>query len=62
MNIPDDNTPDNRPPRPKPFPTASVFFGIAVALIALWLLAGGLSQLLGTSNLPSNSIEAGPTK
>lgn len=61
MNIPDDNTPDNRPPRPKPFPTASVFFGIAVALIALWLLAGGLSQLLGTPE-PGNRIEAGPTK
>lgn len=56
------STPDDQPPKPKPFPTASVFFGIAVALIALWLLAGGLSQLLGTPEQPSNHIEAGPTK
>ncbi len=56
------NTPHDQPPEPKPFPTASVFFGIAVALIALWLLAGGLSQLLGTSYPPSNNIEAGPSK
>jgi hypothetical protein len=29
----------------RPFPSTSTFFGIAAAMIALWLLASGLGQL-----------------
>ena len=56
--------PERGPDRERPFPTASLFLGIAAALIALWLLATGLSQLLEISGQPAShtNIEAGPAK
>ena len=55
---------DGRPEGPPTFPTASTFFGMAVALILLWLLAGGYSHLFGTSDqsVSHGNIEAGASK
>jgi hypothetical protein len=52
---------DNVPPQPKPFPSTATFLGLALVLIVLWLLAGGLPYLLGWPE-PSPSTEAGATK
>jgi hypothetical protein len=38
----DDREPRNAPP----FPSVSTFFGIALVLIVLWLLASGARELL----------------
>jgi hypothetical protein len=53
--------PENKPEQPRPFPTASTFIAIALALIALWLVAGGLPKLMGWPE-PSHSIEAGASR
>ena len=52
------------PEGPPTFPTASTFFGMAVALILLWLLAGGYSHLFGTADqsVAHSTMEAGPSK
>jgi hypothetical protein len=39
-------TDDDSPGTAPPFPSASTFFGIALALIVLWLLASGARELL----------------
>jgi len=44
--------------KPRPFPSTSTFFGIAAAMIALWLLASGLGQLFGPAGQP-NAADAG---
>jgi len=40
-----------------PFPSTSTFFGIAAAMLALWLLASGLGQSSNPSG-QSNAAEA----
>ena len=39
-----DHDPEGNGP---PFPSTSTFFGIAAAMLALWLLASGLGQFFG---------------
>ena len=48
----DDNSPRNAPP----FPSAATFFGIALALIVLWLLASGARELLGVPSDTSDPV------
>lgn len=45
----------------KPFPNAATFMGIALALIVLWLLAGGLPKIMGWPVHPANT-EAGASR
>ncbi|MFI0847080.1 hypothetical protein ACH196_24065 [Mesorhizobium sp. IMUNJ23232] len=53
--------PDEGDETPPTFPTASTFLLMAIALIALWLLAGGLPHLLGWPDTHTR-IEAGASK
>ncbi|PSJ51370.1 hypothetical protein C7I84_27630 [Mesorhizobium ephedrae] len=53
--------PDEEDATPPAFPTASTFLLIAVALIALWLLSGGLQHLLGWPDT-HRTYEAGASR
>jgi hypothetical protein len=46
---------------PRPFPNAATFLGIALGLIVLWLLAGGLPKIMGWPEPPAK-IEAGASR
>ncbi|TPK95745.1 hypothetical protein FJ934_11010 [Mesorhizobium sp. B2-4-12] len=50
--------------KPPPFPTMSTFLGLAIVMIALWLLAYGLPHLLQAPDrsVPTNNSEAGASR
>jgi len=55
---------EHGPKGPRPFPTASTFFGIAVVFSLFWLLAHGLNQYFGIPQEPASrsTVEAGASK
>jgi hypothetical protein len=50
---------DDRPGNARPFPSVSTFFGIALVLIVLWLLASGARELLFAPSDTSVTVHTG---